>query len=1568
MADETSAPAGTSAADRTTAIAAVRRQQLDSKPPEWRTTVNMNLKFLSDIGKAVTRLPLQASYDDWETFEKDMRSNLASNGYQASDWLETDPFLCGLDGEDRDRRIYQDLRIGAAVSLLTPQSLCSSIGVSEDQGAFDNWLRLTKHFDTILATQYRPLFTEWSTFAHPFPTVAENEARFNVIRARLGKILKAPNVGVVSDAAASEFFLAHIGPSFASVKELAKHLPWEYITTVSNLKTKEQELQQEASLPPANAHSAKATAATPNGSVTMNAAFLEQLLASAATTSATAVLKALESHPGGGRRGGRSGASGDRGRVKFSGDRGAGGHRNGRADDPCYRCQQPGHIARNCMAAAPVKSERDTSYESAPQFSLSVLTDASATDHMEWLVDSGASVCLTGTQDLFHHGCTPLRVAISVANDAVIYSSHVGAVHLPVSDGTGKAWTIVLPRVLFVPGMTRNLLGPGTLGSHFLTTIQGSDTGHPSCTIFDLRTHTAYTCRMVGALPFLDPTGSPCHSAHPAVAIPAADLLAYWHAVLGHVPRDVLRRMVQQGLVEGLSPGQWLDAPMPECHVCATSKLKRSPFNGRLPRATKRLGRVSIDLHGPLRYATLGGNKYAMVLVDDKTDRCWVRMLKEKSQASKSFKHWLVATERELDAKLELLEIFKSDNGGEFTSTAFREFLADRGIQYETTVPDSSAQNARAERMIAVLTEMVRVFLDDSGLPPALAGEAFMWAATIKSALPTRSSANISGTPHEAWFGTKPDVSRFLRFGTQISTWQPPNRRPNGKLSPVGEIMYFVGLDESSPGIRVYDPKRRRIQVTRDFVVLDRGARLLSLAESRAFPASPPPPPPVDPSGPRLLLVPDADLEDPAPDPGEPLPNPGEPVPNPGEQDPVPHPGAPAPNPIPDPQPVPMPQIANPEPGRPQRNRRAPVDPNHLPSAHETWTRNREQLLGAGLVSRMGYGLDDEQQEPARAPPPQGGERANVAASEHLLPAPDGPDPTWLPQTLEEALRIPVWKDAITKELDGMIASKSFRPILQESLSPRQRRSPLTWKWVFTVKKAADGSVTGVKARLTIRGFRQRPGEDFDLTSAEVIHPTTTKTVFAEANQRGWEIHVIDVDQAFLQAHADKLLIAKAPPGLELVAKPDDWATDLVEFVELLKSIYGLKQAAYLWAILLEDTLINMGFEPSTVDSKLFIKRDYVNGVITLVGTHVDDMFVTSNSPAAIRQFKSDFAAQFKIKDKGEASEFVGIRILRNKAAGTLSLDLVAYTEQLLTEFKMHDCRPVDLPAVIALQDIRPPATPEERRTVEDRGVRRLVGLLLYLAYQVRPDITAAVSFASRRSHDPSESLWSYLMGILRYLKKTTTYGLIFRKSPGEPEVSVYTDSSFSDDNESRKSTFAWVGRCGEATVSWASRRAKSTAVSTMEAEYVGLFHGVTEAEYLARLTAEIRLHSAGEPRRLVPAVFCDNQAAISLAEHPCNHNASKHIDNRYHYSREAWKRRSVDIGYVETNEMVADILTKNVVDRAKFAKFRAMMGVGDITARGSVSSIAVMGAGDHDRHPGGSPRPAARCGDRPGG
>ena len=187
-------------------------------------------------------------------------------------------------------------------------------------------------------------------------------------------------------------------------------------------------------------------------------------------------------------------------------------------------------------------------------------------------------------------------------------------------------------------------------------------------------------------------------------------------------------------------------------------------------------------------------------------------------------------------------------------------------------------------------------------------------------------------------------------------------------------------------------------------------------------------------------------------------------------------------------------------------------------------------------------------------------------------------------------------------------------------------------------------------------------------------------------------------------------------------------------------------------------------------------------------------------------------------------------------------------------------------------------------------------------------------------------------------MKGTIDLALVYDHSRAGHPIG-YADAAYGDDLEYRKSTYGHTLLIGNASVTWASKKQRTIATSTTEAEYVAMCQASKNVVWATRWINELEFgHICNLPIKLLG----DNQGTLNLIKNPEHHSRTKHIDVQYHYIREAVADNYVKTAYVRTQEMVADILTKPTKSDV-FTTLRAMFGLKEVDFGGHTTAQAAL-------------------------
>lgn len=509
------------------------------------------------------------------------------------------------------------------------------------------------------------------------------------------------------------------------------------------------------------------------------------------------------------------------------------------------------------------------------------------------------------------------------------------------------------------------------------------------------------------------------------------------------------------------------------------------------------------------------------------------------------------------------------------------------------------------------------------------------------------------------------------------------------------------------------------------------------------------------------------------------------------------------------------------------------------------------------------------------------------------------------PQTYEEAIQSPEkekWIQAMKEEVDSLLSLQTW------TMVPRPKdRKVIKSKWTFKLKYDPDGRISRYKARLVAKGYTQQQGIDYSETFAPVVNPVALRLLLALATLNDWELEQSDIVTAYLNADLKEELYLEPPQGM----KPTEDKVCLLK-----KSIYGLKQAGREWNQVIHKWLIEFGFQ-KTQEPCMYIKKQG-DDILVLV-LYVDDMIYGGNSPALIKEFKKALATEFKVKHEGDLKWILGMEVKRDREAKTLTLSQEQYIKKTLEKFNMIDCHPVPTPCTIARLR-KEESTEEHEKKMENIPYKEAVGSLLYAATHTRPDISFSVNCLSRYMDNPSPDHWSAVKRVFRYLKGTMSKSLTYRATE-DRDITVYTDSDWATDPDTRRSTTGYLVMLAGATISWNSKLQPTVAHSSSEAEYMAAASATKEILYIDRIIQDIQ-----EPTRPIK-MFEDNTGCIALAKNPVNPGRTKHIDLRYHIVREQVNAGVIQVVHCPSSQMIADALTKGLTRDIFQHHVQAMMG-----------------------------------------
>ena len=292
------------------------------------------------------------------------------------------------------------------------------------------------------------------------------------------------------------------------------------------------------------------------------------------------------------------------------------------------------------------------------------------------------------------------------------------------------------------------------------------------------------------------------------------------------------------------------------------------------------------------------------------------------------------------------------------------------------------------------------------------------------------------------------------------------------------------------------------------------------------------------------------------------------------------------------------------------------------------------------------------------------------------------------------------------------------------------------------------------------------------------------RILLAVAVALDYEIWQMDVKTAFLNGELEKDIYMQQPKGFIALGQEH-------MVCKLHRSIYGLKQASKSWNIRFDQVIKLYGFEKSPDEPCVYKKIQGI--VVVFLVLYVDDILLIGNSVKVLSDVNGYLKKQFDMKDLGEANHILGIKLLRDRKNKVLALSQASYIDKIVTRFGMKNSKRGLLPFRhgVHLSKEQSPKTPEEKELMSKKPYASVVGSLMYAMLCTRPDICYEVGVVSRYQSDPGVEHWTAVKHILKYLKRTRDYILMY--SSGILKTLGYTDSYFQGDIDSSKSTSGYV-------------------------------------------------------------------------------------------------------------------------------------------------------------------------------
>ena len=503
------------------------------------------------------------------------------------------------------------------------------------------------------------------------------------------------------------------------------------------------------------------------------------------------------------------------------------------------------------------------------------------------------------------------------------------------------------------------------------------------------------------------------------------------------------------------------------------------------------------------------------------------------------------------------------------------------------------------------------------------------------------------------------------------------------------------------------------------------------------------------------------------------------------------------------------------------------------------------------------------------------------------------------------------WTQAVKEEYERFLKYGVFEPVKKEDVPDGAKILSTTW----AMKKKSNGTY---RARMNMRGFEQEDGEHYD--SYSISSPVTNDVsirvcivIMLMANFFGW---LCDVKGAFLHGSFDngEVIYTNVPMGFE------PWYNPAVWMLKLLKTVYGLKQAAIMFWRELLKAMNYMKFKRSDTDPCLYWKWTQ-NGLLIWL-SWVDDCLCIGPKEEVMKS-KTELTTLFDCDDVGEFNEYVGCKLERDWSNRIIKFTQPVLLQSFEDEFDLPD-REYETPAETG-KVLTKCEDEQQVEPAEQKEFRSGTGKLLHLMRWSRPEIWNSVRELSRRMSKSSTDHLKAMKRVMKYCVSTKDLGWTLKPTrtwDGKDRnfefiVSGECDSNFATCSETRKSVTGYCIYLEEALVAVKSGMQKIVAISVTEAEVIAMVQGVQEMMYIKKL-----IESVGLKVQLPMMMLCDNKGAVDLANGWSANGGTKHMEVKVMYLRELKEKGYIRVEWQPTSKNTSDIFTKNL-DTASFRRHR---------------------------------------------
>jgi hypothetical protein len=982
--------------------------------------------------------------------------------------------------------------------------------------------------------------------------------------------------------------------------------------------------------------------------------------------------------------------------------------------------------------------------------------------------------------------------------------------------------------------------------------------------------------------------------------------LKLWHMRFGHL-KGVERTIKKRGC-KGLPDNfNLLAAEDDFCVSCLHGKQKKDDhgLSHRTPRVVGELFHVDMTIHDQ---ESLGRSKYTLCCVEHKSKVDLPNFLHKKSEAGKYLNETILLFERQTERRVKIIQC---DGALEFIAKGsdMYSWCAGRGMLVRNSSPDIQEENGIAELGNQRRGNTANTMRIAAQLPKSFRCEAERLAAIVDSYI-IKSNEVITG--HEILYGTKPDIDKIKPFGCHAYAWRSRRVRKKTKNPSKTRPCLYMGPAINAAGYRLYDPFAKKM-IQQSNVLFDEYAFGIPYLAQRN-------------SGHKKYMECRFDETDVLGDEDEWSDEASSSDEDESQRE----------------------TLDSEDEVQPQRERAVSQESKESDKEEEQRDEDDDSRSSPQREFDVAVESEEEQEEnetppivflpepesnmqPLNLPKPRtpspevrrssrilikelsegtpGKHAFNVSTHESvskdefeaisLLTAflAEGKSEAHItPKSHKQAQRSrqrEEWHKAECREIYAHIVNGTYELVkMPEQGTDGKKHVLMKSLWRYRIK-TQQNQITNYKARLCADGryVVVSPDRAFAGTPLQ----TSINSVFALAAHYDVKVMSGDIPAAYVQApipEGDTIYYVTQPEGHVDSTNPSMvW--------RLRKCLYGIPISGNLWNATFSKFLIEIGMTRCKSDPAVFFMRDETGLIVMPVV--VDDTLDISTSDTLRKFVHSKMIDKFKWKDLGECTWYLGCRVTQTHKE--ITIDQTAYLNEILEKFRNLRITNANVPADPKVKLIKGCKS-------TDFPYPEVVGSLIWLV-KTRPDIAYAVSACSRHLSCHDESHDKAVLKILGYLQKNPNRGVGYSVNPNPNinapiDVSMFADSSWADDVPTRKSSYGYFNLLNNGPLSWRSKLSPTVVTGTLSAEYFSNSEATREAMFLIELYIELGIC----PVLPIP-VYTDNKSAQDYSKVQKVTQLSKHMQVKWHVTREQTENGNIEIIWVPTEKNWADIFTK---------------------------------------------------------